>query len=120
MNSSTNKKVAVIGAGFASLSSATCLAQAGFDVTIFEKNAIAGGRCRKFEQEGFLFDMGPSWYWMPDVFEKYFSRFGKKPSHYYQLTRLDPSYRVFYSKDEVLDIPASLEKLFQLFEQIEE
>ncbi|HZX73969.1 MAG TPA: phytoene desaturase family protein, partial [Cyclobacteriaceae bacterium] len=120
MESATRKKAAVIGAGFSSLSAATCLAQEGFDVTIFEKNSTAGGRCRKFEHDGFVFDMGPSWYWMPDVFEKYFARFGKKPSDYYELTRLDPSYRVFYSNHEVLDIPANLEELFQLFESLEE
>ncbi len=113
------KKVAVIGSGFAGLSAATSLSQKGFDVTVLEKNSTPGGRCRKFETAGYLFDMGPSWYWMPDVFEKYFQRFGKKTSDYYQLTRLDPSYRIFYSKDEVLDIPASLNSLYALFEQIE-
>jgi len=113
------KKIAVIGAGFASLSAATSLAKAGFDVTVFEKNSSAGGRCRKFEFGDFVFDMGPSWYWMPDVFEKYFARFGKKPSDYYHLIRLDPSYRVFYSEKDVLDIPANLEELFKLFENIE-
>ena len=69
------KKTAVIGSGFAGLSAASCLAQAGFDVTVFEKNNSAGGRCRKFETNGYLFDMGPSWYWMPGVFEKFFNDF---------------------------------------------
>ena len=113
------KKTAVIGSGFASLSAATCLAQKGFDVTVFEKNSTPGGRCRKFETDGYLFDMGPSWYWMPDVFEKFFARFGKKTSDYYQLKRLDPSYRIFYSKSEILDIPANLISLSEVFEKIE-
>src|SRR6185369_15170907 len=113
------KKVAVIGAGFSGLSAATCLADEGFDVTVLEKNNKPGGRARKFSSEGFIFDMGPSWYWMPDVFEKYFNRFGKKVSDYYELERLDPSYRIYYAKNDFLDIPASTEKLYQLFDQLE-
>ena len=70
--------VAIIGAGFSGLSAACVLAQEGFKVTVLEKNTTAGGRARKFEAAGFSFDMGPSWYWMPDVFEKFFSHFGKK------------------------------------------
>src|SRR3569832_220669 len=100
-----NNKVSVIGAGFAGLSAAASLAKEGFDVTVFEKNSSPGGRARKFEAEGFVFDMGPSWYWMPDVFEKYFEQFGKKPSDYFQLKRLDPSYRIFFGKNDYLDIP---------------
>jgi phytoene desaturase len=113
------KKIAVIGAGFAGLSSASYLAKEGYDVTVFEKNSSVGGRARKFEAKGFVYDMGPSWYWMPDVFEKYFNLFGKKVSDYYSLKRLDPSYRIFYSKNDVLDIPAGEEALCQLFENIE-
>lgn len=113
------KKVIVIGAGFAGLSAATSLANKGFEVTVLEKNTVAGGRARVFEAEGFTFDMGPSWYWMPDVFETYFGKFGKKPSDYYNLVRLDPSYSVIFEGNEVIDIPASLEKLKQLFESIE-
>ncbi|HRG08896.1 MAG TPA: FAD-dependent oxidoreductase, partial [Cyclobacteriaceae bacterium] len=82
------KKIAVIGSGFAGIAAATCLAKAGYAVTVFEKNESAGGRARKFQADGFTFDMGPSWYWMPDVFEKYFALFGKKPSDYYTLERL--------------------------------
>ncbi len=110
------KKIAVIGAGFSGLAAATCLADAGMDVTLYEKNSSSGGRARKFESNGYSFDMGPSWYWMPDVFEKYFNRFGKTTSDYYNLSRLDPSYRVFYSKNDVLDIPASMDGLYALFE----
>ncbi|MBN8578532.1 MAG: phytoene desaturase [Cytophagales bacterium] len=113
------KKVAVLGAGFAGLSAATCLAKAGYAVTLFEKNSTTGGRARKFETEGFTFDMGPSWYWMPDVFEKYFALFDKKPGDYYTLERLSPSYRIFYGKDDYLDIPAGVEALGKLFDELE-
>lgn len=113
------KKVIVIGSGFAGLSVATSLADKGFDVTILEKNTVAGGRARIFEAEGFRFDMGPSWYWMPDVFETYFGKFGKKPSDYYQLVRLDPSYAVIFDKDTAINIPAGVQNLKQLFESIE-
>jgi phytoene desaturase len=114
------KKVAVIGSGFAGMSAATFLANKGYDVTVFEKNSSVGGRARKFEERGFVYDMGPSWYWMPDVFEKYFGFFGKSVADYYELKRLDPSYRIFYSKSDVLDIPAGVEALCKMFDQIEE
>ena len=113
------KKVAVIGSGFAGLSAATSLADKGFDVTLFEKNAGPGGRARQLSESGFTFDMGPSWYWMPDVFDRYFSRFGKKTSDYYTLERLDPSYRIYFGQKDFMDIPASLEKLTALFESLE-
>jgi phytoene desaturase len=113
------KKVVVIGAGFSGMSAATCLADKGFDVTVVEKHDTAGGRARKFSQQGFVFDMGPSWYWMPDVFEKYFQKFGRRVDDYYQLERLDPSYRVFYGKNDFLDIPASVDKLCALFDELE-
>jgi len=115
---SAKKKVIVIGSGFSGLSAACCLAQKGFDVTVLEKNNETGGRGRKAEAEGFMFDMGPSWYWMPDVFEKFFNLFGKSAADYYSLKRLSPSYRVFFKEDES-DIPAEKEKLFALFESLE-
>ncbi len=111
-------KAFVIGAGFAGISAATFLAQKGWDVTIIEKNTLPGGRARKFEVDGFVFDMGPSWYWMPDVFEKYFASFGKKVSEYYSLQRLDPSYRVYFEK-ATWDLPANYESLKDLFESVE-
>ena len=113
------KKSFVIGSGFAGLSAATNLAALGHDVTVLEKHNMPGGRARSFEAEGFKFDMGPSWYWMPDVFERYFGLFGKRVDEYYKLVRLDPGYRVFFGKDDTVDIPASGEKLFELFESIE-
>jgi len=113
------KKIAVIGSGFAGLSSAIELAALGHDVTVFEKNSQAGGRARKLEIDGFTFDMGPSWYWMPDVFEKFFARHGKKPEDYYSLKKLDPGFSIVYDKDEVLVVPASFNELIEKFETIE-
>ena len=100
------------------MSVASFMAKAGWDVTVLEKNEMPGGRGRKFSAEGFLFDMGPSWYWMPDVFERYFSLFGKKVSDYYDLIRVDPSYRVYYN-DSYIDVPADYSELKKLFESIE-
>jgi phytoene desaturase len=112
------KKIIVIGSGFAGLSAASFMAKAGWEVTVIEKNGTAGGRARQLKEDGFTFDMGPSWYWMPDVFERYFKLFGKKVEDYYQLERLDPSYRVYWD-DGFTDIPASYEKLRNVFEQFE-
>ncbi len=111
-------KAIVIGSGFAGISTASFLARDGWDVIVLEKHPMPGGRARKIEVEGFTFDMGPSWYWMPDIFERYFNRFGKKVSDYYELIRLDPSYRVYF-RDEALDIPADYTSLKALFEKIE-
>lgn len=113
------EQVIVIGAGFAGLAAATVLAKEGYAVTIVEKNDQPGGRARIWEQDGFTFDMGPSWYWMPDVFENYFALFNQHPSHFYNLTRLDPGYRVYYGKGDTLDVPADLNALKALFEQTE-
>ena len=88
------KKIVVIGSGFAGLSAAGILAQSGHDVTILEKNDQAGGRARLWHKDGFTFDMGPSWYWMPEVFEEYYALFGRKVSDFYDLKRLDPAYRI--------------------------
>ena len=97
-------KVAVIGSGFSGLSAACFLAKRGQQVTVLEKNKTLGGRARVYTEQGFTFDMGPSWYWMPDVFENFFAAFGKKPSDYYQLKRLDPAYRIYFGKDDYLDV----------------
>lgn len=112
------KKAIVIGAGFSGLSAASFLAKFGWDVSVLEKHAVPGGRARKMEVDGFMFDMGPSWYWMPDVFERYFNFFGKKVSDFYTLSRLDPSYRIYYS-DGIMDIPADYKQLKELFESLE-
>jgi phytoene desaturase len=114
-----SKNVIIIGAGFAGLSAAAFMAKAGWNVTVVEKNDTAGGRAKQLKAEGFTFDMGPSWYWMPDVFERFFEQFGKKVSDYYELTRLDPSYRVYWQNENV-DVPADYEELRNLFESIVE
>jgi len=113
-----SKKIIIIGSGFSGLSAACYLAKAGCNVTVLEKHDRVGGRARKFEQDGFTYDMGPSWYWMPDIFEKFFNDFGKKVSDYYELERLSPSYRVIY-KDGPLDIPSDINDMYALFESIE-
>ena len=95
------------------------MARQGHEVTVFEKNQATGGRARAYSEQGFTFDMGPSWYWMPDIFENFFAQFGKHPSDYYQLVRLDPGFQIFYGKDDVIKIPASLEEIYELFESIE-
>ena len=112
------KKVVIIGSGFAGLSAASFMAKAGWDVTVLEKNATTGGRARLLLADGFTFDMGPSWYWMPEVFERFFNCFGKKVSDYYQLERLNPSYRVYWP-DDSMDIPADYNELKLLFEKTE-
>ncbi len=112
-------RVSVIGSGFAGLSVASHLAKMGYDVTVFEKNHSPGGRARSFSAQGFTFDMGPSWYWMPDVFEEYFNHFGKKVSDLYSLRRLDPSYSVFFEHSQRMDIPAGFKELCTLFESKE-
>jgi len=114
------RHIIIIGSGFSSLSSACHLANAGYKVTILEKNSTIGGRARKFEKDGFKFDMGPTWYWMPDVFEKFFKDFKKKPSDYYQLQRLTPAYQVYFGKDNAITIPGSLNEIFDVFEEEEE
>ena len=113
------KRIVVIGSGFAGLSAACVLAKQDFKVTILEKNKQPGGRAGVWEKDGFRFDMGPSWYWMPDVFENFFALFGKKPSDFYELKRLDPGYRIYYGKDDVINVPAERPELAHLFESIE-
>lgn len=114
-----SKKVIVIGSGFAGLSAATTLSRKGFDVTVLEKNEQLGGRARSFSSHGYTYDMGPSWYWMPDVFEDYFNSFGRSVSDYYDLIRLDPSYRVYFGKQDYMDMPSSVDEMCSLFESIE-
>ena len=109
----------VIGSGFSSLTAAIELASMGFDVEVFEKNETLGGRARHFKEEGFVFDMGPSWYWMPDVFEDFFARHGKKVEEYYNLIKLDPGFSIYYDDGEKLEIPESFNALVDTFENIE-
>jgi phytoene desaturase len=112
------KKAAIIGSGFSSLSAACYLAKAGYNVDVYEKNSQLGGRASQLKREGFTFDMGPSWYWMPDIFEKFFSDFGKSSSDYYTLDQLDPAYQIFF-EDEVVTIGSSMDAICSEFERIE-
>lgn len=111
-------KVSIIGSGFSGLAAAAMLGKAGKEVHVFEKNKTIGGRARQFEAEGFKFDMGPSWYWMPEVFEHFYNQFGYQTSDFYKLERLNPSYEVIF-KDSRLKLPASLDELYEMFEDIE-
>lgn len=115
------RRISIVGSGFSSMVAACCLADKGFDVHVYEKNEMPGGRASYFEAEGFHFDMGPSWYWMPEVFENFFNRFGKSASDYYELVQLDPGYQVYFKgNDDSISIPADKNALFELFESIEE
>lgn len=114
-----SRSAIVIGAGFAGTAAATSLAAKGYDVRMLEKNAEAGGRARTWSQGGFTFDMGPSFYWMPEVFETYFARFGFKVSTLYELVRLDPSYEVVFGPGDSWRIPAGMEQVKALFEREE-
>lgn len=112
------KKIIVIGSGFSSLSAASYLAKEGHQVHLYEKNNTLGGRARQLKKDGFTFDMGPSWYWMPDIFEKFFNDFGKKVSDFYDLEKLDPAYQVWFA-DEIVTIGDTLDKIATEFERIE-
>tara|TARA_Y100000994_G_scaffold79822_1_gene65830 strand:- start:4134 stop:5612 length:1479 start_codon:yes stop_codon:yes gene_type:complete len=113
-----NKKITIIGGGLSGLSASCYLAKEGFQVTIVEKNESIGGRLSSFRQDGFTFDMGPSWYWMPDVFESFFSDFGKNIEDYYELVRLNPSYKFFMENNEI-NISKDIDKIYSLFDDIE-
>ncbi len=112
-------RVAIIGSGFSALSAASYLSRSGFEVDVYEKNSSLGGRARVFHEQGYSFDMGPSWYWMPDIFEKFFDDFEKKPSDYYNLTRLSPAYQVFFEGEDKVEIPSSIDEIYTLFDSIE-
>lgn len=113
------KKINIIGSGFSSLAAACYLAKEGNEVTIFEKNATIGGRARQLKKEGFTFDIGPTWYWMPDVFERFFSDFNKKPSDYYELIKLSPAYQVYFGIKDFVTIADNLPEIVTTFEAIE-
>jgi phytoene desaturase len=109
-------EVAVVGGGFGGLSAACYLAAAGADVTVLEKNDQLGGRASVLERAGFRFDMGPSWYLMPDVFERFFGHFGRSPADYYELEHLDPHYRIYWKDGDRLDVTAGREVTKAAFE----
>jgi len=113
------KKAIVVGSGFGGLSAAALLAKDGFSVTVFEKNEGPGGRASVYSEKGYHFDMGPSWYLMPDVYERFFAEFSKKPSDFFELKKLDPSYRIHFGTGKVADISPDLEKNLALFDSLE-
>jgi len=114
-----NKKISIIGSGFSALAASCYLAKSGNEVTIYEKNKTIGGRARQLKKEGFTFDIGPTWYWMPDVFERFFNDFNKKPSDYYELIKLSPAYQVYFDKLDFVTIADNLEEIINTFESIE-
>ena len=113
------KSIYIIGSGFSSLAAACYLAKEGNKVSVFEKNTSLGGRAQQFTANGFTFDMGPSWYWMPDVFESFFADFNKKPSDYYSLEKLNPGYRVFFENNTHFDVSDDLNTIISDFEKLE-
>ena len=113
------KKVFIIGSGFSSLSAACYLSKSGYDVHVFEKNNSLGGRAAQFKANGFTFDMGPSWYWMPDVFERFFNDFGKSSKNFYELKKLNPAYRVIFNKENQIQIGDNIDSISSQFEKIE-
>ena len=114
-----NKTITIIGSGFSSLAASCYLAKEGYNVTILEKNNTVGGRARQFIKDGFTFDIGPTWYWMPDVFEKFFADFGKVPSDYYHLDKLNPAYVVYFDELDAIQIPDNLPDILEIFENQE-
>jgi len=113
------KHIAVIGSGFAGLSAASYLSKAGHRVDIYEKNNDIGGRARVLNTGDFTFDMGPSWYWMPDIFDAFFNDFGYKTADFYKLVQLDPGFSMVFNNEVLFDVPASLSELAARFELIE-
>uniref|UniRef100_UPI0030D74593 phytoene desaturase family protein n=1 Tax=uncultured Planktosalinus sp. TaxID=1810935 RepID=UPI0030D74593 len=114
-----SKTISIIGSGFAALSAACYLAKAGNKVTMYEKNDTVGGRARQLTKEGFVFDIGPTWYWMPDVFERFFLDFEKNTSDYYQLIKLNPAYSVYFGPNDFITVEDTLEKISIAFENEE-
>ncbi|MDY6779518.1 MAG: FAD-dependent oxidoreductase, partial [Halobacteria archaeon] len=116
----SDKSVTVIGGGFGGLSTACYLGDAGADVTLLEKNDEIGGRASTLEDDGFKFDMGPSWYLMPDVFERFFGHFGREPEDFYSLEHLDPHYKIFFKDGDDVEMPKDPEDAVGIFEEYED
>lgn len=113
------KEIIIIGSGFSALAASCYLAKEGNSVTVYEKNSTIGGRARQLKKEGFTFDIGPTWYWMPDVFERFFADFDKKPSDYYELIKLSPAYQVYFGIRDFIIIADNLPEIINTFEEIE-
>lgn len=113
------KKVVVIGGGISGLASACYLSKFGYKVTVLEKNSTLGGRARYFCANGFVYDMGPSWYWMPDVFENFFNDFNYSTHHFYNLIRLNPAFQIIFDTHK-MSIPSELKGIAELIDTYEE
>jgi len=113
------EQIAVVGAGFGGLSAACYLAGAGADVTVFEKNSHPGGYAGRIERDGFRIDTGPSWYLMPEVFDRFFEQFGRSADEFYELTELDPLYDIHWKDGDHARMPADREGQKELFESYE-
>ncbi|MEI7943042.1 MAG: phytoene desaturase family protein, partial [Candidatus Riflemargulisbacteria bacterium] len=115
------KKVIIVGGGIGGLATSCLLAKKGYEVVLYEKEERLGGRCNLLQEKGYSFDMGPSWYLMPEVFEHYFKLLGEKIEDYLDLVKLEPSYRVFYDTSKVnhKDIFTNRDKLKDIFESFE-
>jgi len=113
------ENVIIVGAGFGGMAAAGLLARKGFEVTVLEKNSQVGGRAQVWRKDGFVFDMGPSWYLMPEVFERFFGHFGKRTEDLLELKRLDPHYRVFFGSGKKVDLMADLKRNLEIFEEAE-
>ncbi len=109
--------ISIIGSGFSSLSAACYLAKYGYEVSVYEKNESIGGRARQLTKEGFTFDMGPTFYWMPDIFDTFFKDFKKKTSDFYELKRLDPAYWVYFGINDYIEIGGNLESIYDAFDK---
>ena len=114
-----NKNVVIIGGGIGGLGAAGLFARKGYDVTLLEKNENLGGRANIFEANGFRFDMGPSWYLAPDIFEHYFNLVGERVEDHLDLVKLSPSYRIFFRNGGTLDIQSDIEKDAATFDGVE-
>jgi phytoene desaturase len=115
-----SSNIAIIGSGFSGLSAAAYLSAAGHEVHVYEKNDSLGGRARQFTSpNGYIFDMGPSWYWMPEVFDKFFADFGYKTSDFYKLDLLNPSFDIVFGKNDLMQVPENFRELMDLFESLE-
>jgi 1-hydroxy-2-isopentenylcarotenoid 3,4-desaturase len=112
-------RIVIVGAGFGGLAAAAVLARNGMDVTVLEKNDQVGGRARVWQKDGFSFDMGPSWYLMPEVFDRFFENLGTKREDMYELARLDPYYRVFFGGEDSADVSGDMAKTKALFDRFE-
>lgn len=113
------QKIGIIGAGLSSLYAACYLAKKGYSVDVYDKNSMAGGRSQVYKDQGYTFDMGPSWYWMPDVIDRLFAELDENRTDYFELKRLDPAYKIFWKNNESTSIPADKNELLRLFDTLE-